>query len=113
MPCVPSSACQSWQFRPSASSSTKPRGRLPFTEVVFVRAAGGDELGHFFEDFDLPELLRATAWRMSALKVDSSTSSPSWMSIARRVFPSRLELKSRAGSFRDAPLEKVSFTRFL
>src|SRR6267142_170720 len=35
------------------------------------------------------------------------------MSIARRVFPSRLELKRRAGSFRDAPLAKVSFTTFL
>src|SRR5437016_14586530 len=35
------------------------------------------------------------------------------MSIARRTFPSRLELKSRAGSFRDAPLAKVSFTTFL
>src|SRR5688572_26522528 len=67
----------------------------------------------FFEGFDLPELLRATAWRTSALKADSSTSSPSWMSIARRVFPSRLELKRRAGSFRDAPLRKVSFTTFL
>src|SRR5262245_49674850 len=66
-----------------------------------------------FEGFDLPELLRATAWRTSALKADSSTSSPSWMSIARRAFPSRLELKRRAGSFRDAPLEKVSFTTFL
>src|SRR5213079_540408 len=35
------------------------------------------------------------------------------MSIARRVPPSRLELKRRAGSFRDAPLAKVSFTAFL
>src|SRR6266540_2303076 len=67
----------------------------------------------FFEGFDLPELLRATAWRTSALKAGSSTSSPSWMSIARRTFPSRLELKRRAGSFRDAPLAKVSFTAFL
>src|SRR4029434_8783725 len=67
----------------------------------------------FFEDFDLPELLRATAWRTSALKADSSTSSPSWMSIARRTFPSRLELKRRAGSFSDAPLAKVSFTTLL
>jgi hypothetical protein len=57
-----------------------------------------------FEDFDLLELLRATAWRASALKVDPSTSSPSWMSIARRVFPSRLALKIRVGSFGDAPL---------
>src|SRR6266853_1439380 len=50
----------------------------------------------FFEDFDLPELLRTAAWRTSALKADSSTSSRSWMSIARRAFPSRLELKRRA-----------------
>src|SRR5436853_4829522 len=58
----------------------------------------------FFEGFDLPELLRATAWPTSTLKADSSTSSPSGMSIARRAFPSRLELKRRAGSFRDAPV---------
>src|SRR5882724_3903910 len=67
----------------------------------------------FFAGFDLPALLRATAWRMSALKADSSTSSPSWMSIARRAFPSRLELKRWAGSCREAPLAKVSFTTFL
>src|SRR5437016_5256699 len=67
----------------------------------------------FFEGFDLPELLRATAWRTSALKAGSSTSSPAWMSIARRTFPSRLALKRRAGSCRDAPLAKVSFTTFL
>src|SRR5688500_14319922 len=35
------------------------------------------------------------------------------MSIARRTFPSRLELKREAGSFSDAPLAKVSFTAFL
>src|ERR1700736_5991311 len=67
----------------------------------------------FLEGFDLPELLRATAWRTSAVNADSSTSSPSRMSIARRTFPSRLELKRRAGSFRDAPLAKVSLTTFL
>src|SRR5205807_959285 len=67
----------------------------------------------FFEGFDLTELLRATAWRTSALKADASISSPSWMSIARRTFPSRLELKRRAGSFRNAPWAKVSFTAFL
>src|SRR5579864_1685211 len=82
-------------------------------EVVFARAADGDELGHFFERFGLADVLRATAWRTSALKADSSTVSPSWMSIARRTFPSRLELKSRPGSFRDAPLAKVNFTTFL
>src|SRR5258706_16273333 len=50
---------------------------------------------------------------MSALKAAASTFSPSWMSIARRTFPSRLELKRRAGSFSDAPFAKVSFTTFL
>src|SRR5215472_15176734 len=35
------------------------------------------------------------------------------MSIARRVFPSRLELKRCFGSFSDAPLAKVSFTTLL
>src|SRR3990170_4372521 len=32
------------------------------------------------------------------------------MSIARRTLPSRLELNSPAGSFKEAPLKKVSFT---
>ena len=85
---------------PTNAMSDLFRGRIPYDFA-------------FFEGFDLPELLRATAWRTSALKADSSTSSPSWMSIARRTFPSRLELKRRAGSFRDAPLAKVSFTTVL
>ena len=42
----------------------------------------------FFEGFDLPELLRAAASRTRALNADSSTSSRSWISIARRTFPS-------------------------
>src|SRR5204863_4621433 len=67
----------------------------------------------FFAAFDLPELLSATAWRTSALKADSLISSPSWRSIARRTFPSRLELKRRAGSFNDAPFANVSFTTLL
>src|SRR6185436_7164487 len=50
---------------------------------------------------------------MSVLKAGASTVSPSWMSIARRVFPSRLELKRRAGSLSDAPLAKVSLTTLL
>jgi hypothetical protein len=65
------------------------------------------------EGFALPAPLRATAWRTSALKAASSTSSPSRMSMARRVAPSRLELKRRAGSFKDAPFAKVSFTTSL
>src|SRR5215510_9109293 len=57
-----------------------------------------------------PDVLRATAARMSALNAPASTSSPSWMSIARLTFPSRLALKSLAGSFNEAPLAKVNFT---
>src|SRR5690349_6502503 len=50
---------------------------------------------------------------MSALNAFSSICSPSWTSMARRVLPSRLELNSRDGSSREAPLAKVSFTTFL
>jgi hypothetical protein len=41
----------------------------------------------------LPETFSATAARMSAFRASASISSPSWMSMARRAFPSRLELK--------------------
>ncbi len=51
-----------------------------------------------------------TAARMSAWSAFSLILSPSWMSMARRVLPSRLELKRPAGSLSDAPLAKVSFT---
>src|SRR5262249_33488157 len=56
------------------------------------------------------DVLSSTAARISALNASASTCSPSWMSIARLTFPSRLELKSRAGSSNDAPLAKVNFT---
>src|SRR5262249_62419790 len=61
---------------------------------------------HFF----LVAELTAIAALISALNAASFTFSPSWMSIARRVFPSRLELKSFFGSFTDAPFANVSFT---
>src|SRR5947207_13001612 len=47
---------------------------------------------------------------MSALNARASTVSSSWMSIARLVFPARLELKSLLGSFNEAPLANVSLT---
>src|SRR5439155_25437533 len=50
---------------------------------------------------------------MRVAKAFSSISSSSWKSIARRVLPSRLELKSPDGSFSDAPLKNVSFTTLL
>jgi hypothetical protein len=69
-----------------------------------------DEDAAFVEDFaapdgfDLPAPLSVIASRTSALKADSSTTCPSWISIARRTLPSRLELKRRVGSFSAAAL---------
>ena len=59
------------------------------------------------------EVFSVTAARMSALNDFSSIFSPSRKSIARRVLPSRLELKRRDGSSSAAPLAKVSFTACL
>src|SRR5262249_54318432 len=56
---------------------------------------------------------RATAARMSSFNAFSSILSPSRKSIARLVFPSRLELKRREGSFSDAPWAKVISTTLL
>jgi len=65
------------------------------------------------DDFFAGAPFWATAAFTSALNARASTVSPSWMSIARRTLPSRLELKRRAGSGVVAPLAKVSFTAFL
>jgi len=56
---------------------------------------------------------RVTAARTRVLNASSSISSPSWKSMARLVFPSRLELKRPAGSLSCAPLAKVIFTTLL
>ena len=53
-------------------------------------------------------MFSATAARISDLNAAASSSSVSWMSIARRVLPSRLALNNPAGSGSDAPLAKVS-----
>src|SRR5204863_2621611 len=59
------------------------------------------------------DLFRVTAARTRVFNAFSSIFSPSWKSMARRVFPSRLELKRLEGSFSAAPLAKVIFTTFL
>src|SRR5690242_7601561 len=56
---------------------------------------------------------RLTAARIRVTKAFSSISSSSLMSMARRTLPSRLELKSPAGSSNEAPLKNVSFTTLL
>src|SRR5437588_8636608 len=58
----------------------------------------------------LPLRLSATAARMRSFKAASSTLSPSWMSMARLTFPSRLELNRPEGSFNAAPLANVILT---
>ena len=50
---------------------------------------------------------------MSAFNAFSLILSPSWISLALLVLPSRLELKSPDGSSNEAPLAKVIFTTFL
>src|SRR3981081_3245735 len=50
---------------------------------------------------------------MSVLRASSSSSSPSWISMARLVLPSRLALNSPEGSLSEAPLANVSFTTLL
>src|ERR1043166_599727 len=50
---------------------------------------------------------------MRSFKAASSNLSPSWMSMARLTFPSRLELNRAAGSFNAAPLANVILTTFL
>src|SRR5512132_2539597 len=47
---------------------------------------------------------------MRSFNAASSTLSPSWMSMARLTFPSRLELNRPEGSFNAAPLAKVILT---
>src|SRR5262249_16390013 len=59
------------------------------------------------------DLFSVTPARTRAFNASSFIFSPSWKSIARLVFPSRLELKRPEGSFRAAPLAKVIFTAFL
>lgn len=58
------------------------------------------------------DMFKTTAARTRVFSACSSSSSPSWRSMARLVLPSRLELKRRAGSSREAPLAKVNFTTF-
>src|SRR5271157_2852704 len=61
----------------------------------------------------LPLRLSATAARMRSFNAAASILSPSWMSIARLTFPSRLELNRLEGSCKAAPLANVILTTFL
>src|ERR1700754_3893601 len=54
--------------------------------------------------------LKAIAVFTRALNAEASTFSPWAISMARRMLPSRLALKSWAGSASEAPFAKVNFT---
>src|SRR5579864_8212243 len=71
---------------------------------------GGDFLRAMLFGLLAPLRFSATAARMRSFKAASLILSPSWMSMARLTFPSRLELNRPAGSFNAAPLANVILT---
>src|SRR5437016_14656874 len=89
---------------------TGPGFGLTGNVQVFLARRG---FGFGFDLF-LPLFLRltlsATAARMRSFKAASLILSPSWMSMARLTFPSRLELNRPEGSFNAAPLANVILT---
>jgi hypothetical protein len=58
------------------------------------------------------DLFRLTAARTRVFNASSFIFAPSWKSMARLVFPSRLALNRRDGSFSAAPLAKVEMAGF-
>src|SRR5215469_10871782 len=63
--------------------------------------------------WSLPLRLSATAARTRSCRAATLILSPSWMSMARPTFPSRLGLNRPEGSFNAAPLANVILTTFL
>ncbi len=87
---------------PSASSARSSSAHF----VPIAQCADLDREARFNGE----ERLSPTAARMSALNASSSITSPSRMSIARMVLPLNPLLNKLAGSWRAAPLAKVSLT---
>ena len=86
-------------------------GRWPATSNPSASIAKQPASGRLYRFFFAA--LSVAAARSSALNAAASGIAPSWMSIARRVLPSRLALNSPFGSASAAPLAKVSFTACL
>src|SRR4051812_40240121 len=107
-------ACTGASPSPLAICGFPPASNFTFDPFPFFPSLRGSRAG-------VPSCLRALfelafispAARISVVSAFSSIGSPSWKSIARRVLPSRLELKRPAGSASAAPLAKVIFTAFL
>src|SRR5262249_21663856 len=102
------------RFHGRAEPDRGPRARIPCMKgstSVLLHRLDETNLGHVRRLTDFArDVFRATAARMSALNALSSIASSSWKSMARRVLPSRLELKRPEGSGSEAPLAKVSLT---
>src|SRR5262249_22714830 len=78
------------QAKLQVPSNNAPRsGTTPLASPMFDLFRGANPVAYFARlGLAFPtDVLRATATRMSALNAPVSTSSPSWMSIARLVFP--------------------------
>ncbi len=86
-------------------------GRWPATSNSSGSIARQPASGRLYRFFFAA--LNVAASRSSALNAAASGIAPSWMSIARRVLPSRLALNRPFGSANAAPLAKVSFTACL
>jgi hypothetical protein len=99
-----------WESRSIARCTSERTPKGPADCYRFGREAGVS----LFVQSGTPvagyDAFNSAAERTRALNASSSMSSPSWRSMARLTLPSRLELKRPAGSFREAPLAKVSFT---
>ena len=90
----------------SESRSSNRFHEAPQGRFGFFREPAGRALAR-------TDVFSTTAARMSAFNAFSLILSPSCISMARLVLPSRLELKRREGSSNEAPLAKVIFTTFL
>ena len=87
-------------------------GRWPAPSNLSGSIAQQPASGRLYRFFFLAAL-NVAASRSSAFNAAASGIAPSWMSIARRVLPSRLALNRPFGSAKAAPLAKVSFTACL
>src|SRR5436190_11448100 len=96
-----------------ASKRQARRAAAASRRLALMELAGRLPNPDFCQSVARTDVFSATAARMSAFNAFSSISSPSWKSMARRVLPSRLELKRPEGSSNEAPLAKVIFTTFL
>ena len=79
-----------------------------FNMLRRIRAAAASGL-RFLRCFRLDRTVECNRFANEGFEGGPSTDCPSWISIARRVLPSRLALKRRVGSCSDVPLAKVGF----